>query len=568
MRITGIRGSNIIGLRTIEQGFRHPVVLFCGPNGAGKSSVAAMVRMALTGATERVHLKKDLSQLVTDGAKEGEAVITLQDGTEKCALHFTLPDGKATPWPARPAFLDYCLDPVRFAMLDADARREMLFKLVGLKADGQAVMKRLLDRGCEAKHVETIGEYLKEGFPVAQAEAELRAREEKGAWRGVTGEAWGKDKGAAWEPKRPVFGANEVEILAKVQKDLAAALEAERLAGNALAGLQALADATPALQADPKKAARVEALAESLTAKSRERDEWQGKVNALKETMEAPAPLACPHCGGSIVQDGFLLKKYEGEAHARSEAKTKLPAAQESLRVMEVSVRSIARDLDEAREHRAKLAVQAEAKGKAPSTHEVQKADEAYRATQAKSAGLRAEEAALLEVQRQAAAADTKKADADAHHATVLAWLAIAEAVAPSGIPGELLASALKPVNDKLREAAVMTGWRQVAIGPEVDIRAEGRAYWLLSRSEQWRVNAMIAYAIASFGPRFLLLDELDLLDLNGRGEAVAWVTALVEQKRLDGAMFFATLKTTPTLEGVDVFWLQSGQVLELEKAA
>lgn len=569
MKVTGIRITNVLGVRTLDRRFAGPIVLFAGRNGAGKSSLQAAIRMALIGEPERVSLKKDYPQLVSDGAKEGEVVVTVA-GEEATAIHLPLPEGKPTPWTTRPRFLEHCLALGRFAALAADERRSFLFELHGLKADGEAVTKRLIAKGCDVNLVERIAPRLKEGFPAAHKEAAEYARDSKGAWRGATGETWGKEKGGSWAPAAVIFGAPEREILERVRKDFADAQVAERDAGNKVAALDAKAEsATQDMGIDEKKASRVKMLTEDLATSTKERDEWQLRVTALTAVIEAPAALACPHCGGLVMQDGFALKMYEGaDSEAKSEARTKLPAAQESARVMGAKCQSLTRDLDEARGHAAKLEAAKAVKDRGPSPHEIEQAKETHRLAQDRARSLREEEARLSEAEREAEKQERTKQAAAVLHAEVLAWLAIADAVAPSGIPSEILASALSPFNAKLREAAVMTGWRQVAIDSDMSLLAEGRPYHLLSESEQWRVNAMIAYAISTHGPRFLMLDRLDVLDLNGRGEAIGWLTALVDQKRLDGAIVCATLKTPPTIEGIESFWLESGEVLDLKAAA
>lgn len=566
MRLTGIRINNILGARAIERRFTSPVVLFAGRNFSGKSSIQTAVRMALTEEPERVALKKDYAKLVTEGAKEGEVTVTVATAQEQVAIHLPLPDGKATPWTARPPFLAYCLHPERFALLSPDERQQLLFDLMGVKADGQAAMKRMLDRGCEAKYVEAIGPALKHGFPEAHRLATDCARDAKGAWRGVTGETWGKDKAGAWQPRTVAFTNTEREILAHVQRDLAAASEAERDAGNAVAALKAAA--TVEVSGDPKKAARAKGLAEDYQKAIGERDTYAAEVRRIEEELAKPETLACPHCGGMVVQQGFRLAPYTGGNSDRLALKAQLPRAQESLRLTRSRCAGLERELSEAREHATRLEAAKEVKDRGPSPHEIAKAEEAYRAAQEKVRIAREEERRLIDMERDAANAAGLKTKADAHHAEVLGWLAVADAVSPSGIPAELLSTALKPFNDRLRESAVMTGWRQVAVGADMAITAEGRGYALLSESERWRADAMLAYAIAAAGPRFLMLDRLDVLDMNARGEALAWLTALVDQHRLDGALVCATLKAAPQVPGVESFWLEQGQVLDLARAA
>lgn len=62
MKLTGIYVSNVLGLRAADIRLARPVALFTGPNGAGKSSLQEAVRMALTGDTVRVSLKRNTAR--------------------------------------------------------------------------------------------------------------------------------------------------------------------------------------------------------------------------------------------------------------------------------------------------------------------------------------------------------------------------------------------------------------------------------------------------------------------------------------------------------------------------
>ncbi|WP_049096460.1 ATP-binding protein, partial [Burkholderia cepacia] len=59
MKITDIYVSKVLGIHAADLRLSKPVALFAGPNGAGKSSLQEAVRMALTGDTVRVALKKE-----------------------------------------------------------------------------------------------------------------------------------------------------------------------------------------------------------------------------------------------------------------------------------------------------------------------------------------------------------------------------------------------------------------------------------------------------------------------------------------------------------------------------
>jgi hypothetical protein len=164
-----------------------------------------------------------------------------------------------------------------------------------------------------------------------------------------------------------------------------------------------------------------------------------------------------------------------------------------------------------------------------------------------------------------ALAADDTTATAANHFKDVAEWTAIADALAPDGIPAELLAQALKPINLALRESSLATGWRQPTIAADMTITAEGRAYELHSVSERWRIDAMIAAAIAQLsGVKILLLDGFDVLELRDRDKLVLWLDGLARAGAISSALVNATLKAPPTSlpETVTGLWVENGELV------
>lgn len=128
----------------------------------------------------------------------------------------------------------------------------------------------------------------------------------------------------------------------------------------------------------------------------------------------------------------------------------------------------------------------------------------------------------LLDAHGAIAGHDAAIANAAQHHADVVAWSLIAEALAPTGIPAEILAGALDPFNELLAAQAAVATWQAVVITPEIDITYGGRLYGLLSESEKWRADTLLAIAIARLsGIRLVLLDRFDVLQPTARPQAL-----------------------------------------------
>jgi len=109
-----------------------------------------------------------------------------------------------------------------------------------------------------------------------------------------------------------------------------------------------------------------------------------------------------------------------------------------------------------------------------------------------------------------------------------------------------------------------------VAIDADMNVTANGRPYALLSESEQWRCDAMITEAIAHIsGQQLMMLDRMDVLDLPGRGECLAWLEILAENSEISSVIVCATLKSAPAERtGVQVVWLEGGDCVAVKEAA
>ncbi|BBE09746.1 Uncharacterized protein MCB1EB_1585 [Mycoavidus cysteinexigens] len=167
--------------------------------------------------------------------------------------------------------------------------------------------------------------------------------------------------------------------------------------------------------------------------------------------------------------------------------------------------------------------------------------------------------------------ADERTVKALSAHESVLAWNEIADALAPNGIPGEMLAEALTPLNERLEDSAAITEWAQVVVTKDMQVQAGGRSYALLSESEKWRVDAMLAEAISYLSKiKLLVLDRFDVLDLKGREGLLAWLDILAQGGEIDTALIFGTLKALPQSfsQNIETHWLENGVIVQLKEAA
>ena len=610
MKITRISAQNYLGIRAADIALDRPVQLFAGRNGAGKSSLMEAVRHALTGETVRVSLKKDYGSLLTEGAESGFVEVVSDGGAYAVAL----PSGKGAA--SGETALPYLLDAQRFASLSPDERRAFLFGLMGLSSSGEAVKKRLAGKGFDDARVALVMPLLRAGFEAASKEAQNRARDAKAAWKTITGgETWGKDKAAGWRPAALPEGADRAgarleNARTKLTEADGALATAQQALGAARSAAQAREEQEQQRTQLEERAGRIERIRAKLGKDEAELSDWQTKVADAKAAaggvkkvraaledavLRGLAEVAAEFLGiaeastGIVVSDSGEILEWDqallnrARAHVAeyrtqsatapaedAQAAAKLAEYEKARDLMQSAVANGRRDLAaaEAAESALQALDAAAAGGDAQNFDEL--SEDVQQKIEARDAW-RADVEKYKALTELAARQEKVVAEASRHHADVLAWLEIADALSPDGIPGEMLAEALGPMNARLGASAVAAGWSITQITAGMDITADGRPYALLSESEKWRADAIIAEAVSYLsGLRLLVLDRFDVLDLTGRADALEWLDALTEADEIDTALVFGTLKALPggLPDSMQAHWIDGGVVGQMREAA
>jgi len=572
MKLTHITAQNYLGASAVDLAITTPVVLFAGKNGSGKSSLQEAIRHALGGDAARVALKKDFKALMSDGASSSYATVATSEGE----FSIVLPSGKGMHFDH--SALPFVLDPARFARLDANERRALLLGLFDLSPAGPAVVDALKARGCAAAKIEQVRPLLRAGFDAAAKEAQAKARDAKASWKTLTGgETWGKDKASGWKASTPeeTYTREQIKIAeGLVAESEAGIAEANQQIGEARAKARHHAESAKRIDELKAKATRLPALREKLTRDQADLNEWTAKLANLPEpgsSKPAPHLYGCPCCGVALQIVGGELVKYElPEAGPLDpDIETKRKQWTDAVALYTRSVANDQRDIADAERAAQEIVDLEKSLGEAPPATERLEQVLAGHQTDKKSRA--ATLAQMFEANRLAMLADENTKKVSQAHADVLAWLAISDALAPDGIPAEMLASALGPINERLADAAGMAEWVPITITRDMDILAGDRPYALLSESEKWRADAMIGAAIAELsGLRLLVLDRFDVLDAKGREDLIYWLDGMAADGVLDTVLAFGTMKALPAglPETITPVWIEGGVAGEMREAA
>jgi hypothetical protein len=159
-------------------------------------------------------LKSDFGLLVSEGAPEATIEVIDDDGVVYNPIVKATGKRSGESNPAHPA-LPFLLDQSRFCdASDGEQRKDLLFTITSPEIDEAKIEEQVRLLGGSLDLLPDLMPLLSIGnFSAAQSVCEDKAKQYRGEWKGITGETYGAEKAASWEPT--VEGLSELKKVAK-----------------------------------------------------------------------------------------------------------------------------------------------------------------------------------------------------------------------------------------------------------------------------------------------------------------------------------------------------------------
>ena len=512
---------------TIEIG---GVTLIAGRNAVGKSSLLRAVAAALTGQpiTYPEVDKKDARLLVRDGA----GAASIQVGDDEFTISISYPKAEVTGRGRVSRITPYAAGLARLSALKPKERAAAMADYVRAAPTQDDLSAALKEKGvADAVAAQVCEKVSANGWDATFAAAQGRGPELKGAWREVTGEAWGSAKAEGWAPEGwdPALAKAAAEDLDFAVKEAAEAMRravgTRAVAADRLAQIQAQAatcdEADAAARDSTDRLARAKGAAEAT-----EKELMAMRVG--RQASAASQAASCPHCGADVWIVNAGVRRHRGHewelaaenpgggAGTEAALDKKIQSADERLKDLKAKLNQAAQDTNAAI-----------AKANAASAARRELAAMESGGAVGNETAEKAASTALDAAQRRKASWERWR---KAHHIhrTLVTNQTLIEVLGPAGVRASVLARELKTfAGDVLAPLCATAGWPAVVIDESYAVRFGGRPYHLCSASDQWKADAVLALAQARIDrSAMVILDGTEILDSSGRNQLVKMLVA------------------------------------------
>ena len=528
MTTISIRNYRAIDRADIELG---GITLVAGDVGYGKTSVCTAIAAVLSGRgiVWPDVLKKDSKVLVRRGTDKGSITAAADgaiEGEHGWQRTVDYPGGTvATKGDA------VTIDPiaaglVSLATVPLKDRAMWLEDFLPGEPSAEDFSVAAGDAGLSDENTEKAWVKIdQDGWDKTLQSARDRAPQVKARWSEVTGEPrWGSAKGADWEPDGMTDELKSAtpSLLAEVQTQ--AQTRYDEIVAAVAVDAQEMRDLT-------ERASKLPDLASTAAALLVEISKAKGVLGAASKALEAYPDMVgaygrdfCPHCGAEVALRYQEKKGKSGGGVLTHNLTVEIPAedndpdSKRKKREAVIAVSDAEQVVKNLQAQVTEVEAQVETAGSAKASLEQAEADAEAEPDEGPPDITKARED-LEEARSDVLRLDRYTRAGKLHrlitlNATVIALLS------PDGVRGQVLARSLKTFNrEHLAPIIDSTSkdpaarWSVIEIRPDFVVTWNGYPYGLVSRSQQWRVRAVLAVALAkASGQQAVILDDADVL--------------------------------------------------------
>ena len=552
-----------------------PICLIAGRNGAGKSSILQAVAAATTGESipflkpgskpgtwsPRI-LKKAAGVLTRDGQAEGSVTITNDTGK----VSITWPSCRIKTSKNTPQASFIAAGLVDLTRMDAQAQGMFLINLLQAKPTDDDIAKALGQLGVSEKTIKrTVLAIKVNGWEFAEKKVREKMSQDKGQWRGVTGEAYGARKGEQWKPAGWTEELDNAD-LAQLQKQV----EETRQTLESAIGQQAVgADEIARLEAAVCETVDLKPLEDAVSSAQQEYELAETELRKTPQVdseTEFPCPncltrqaaqITCKQCHTSmrVVHRSYGTTGFEMTGKDTVSEEERVQRINAYREAQERSTRA-----NQVLSTTRKALSEGQSKFEAASKAKAQLEEAKTRTVTADQVAQARHAESQAKAQLQMVESCTK---ARKLHTGIQSLQRIADALALDGIRQNKLIQTLEPFNDELEALSTIANWGLVSLGEDLQPWYDGRPYVLLSESEKYRVHATLQIAIAHRdGSDMVILDGADILDQVGRNSLFGMLRSI----QIPAIVAMTANKRTlvPDLASVrlgNTYWVENGTV-------
>jgi hypothetical protein len=469
------------------------ITRIAGPVGEGKSSILFALQALVTDNSlpAKGLLKKDAKQIVQDGKKSSQAVLTWGDNRAEIKWPACRIEGAkfgATKYAAG------IVNPVDIT----SAELTELLKILPTKEEWFAETADVIDEETAQAVWDKI---TSSGWDGAETHSENRRREMKQDWEKLARTPYKPTNAGEFIPEGFIEGYTLEQLqagLVTAQKLYEHAIKKEAVDEREKADLEALAAAKDSLEAE---------LDAKIVAHGAAHEAASKAIQVLAElptVLQQETVYITPCCNEAVkIFKGKLIK------HEAQQTPEQAAAIQSRIDQQEAVIAELTRDRDaiavDIKHLRDKIAASSEA---AKKLRQVVPDDEDESAISAEDAKIEIDRATAGIVALRA------KAECDELHDSIKINNYLCDTLSSDGLRKAVLTSKLETFNQLLASLCDCAGWPVIQMDEYLSPTFGGRPYVLLSTGQQRTVNVALQLAIAKYdGSQIVIFDRIQDMD-------------------------------------------------------